>query len=252
MGSSHIVGDQDAKAGIATVTLNRPDRRNALTAEMVQQLHDVWVEVLGNDSISVVVLTGTDPAFCAGMDLNAMDFGASNAGFEFIGAQIGDDDEAGSPLSRAKIPCIGAINGAAITGGLELALDCDFLIASDRAVFADTHVKLGIPPGGNAGSELPRRIGMARAKEMSITGRTVSAQEAYDWGLVNRVVPHADLLPHVRGLAEQIAAHDRATVLGTKELLDENYQLMPRQAVRNERRRLREFIGRVRRSKRSG
>ena len=245
MDNSLVLVEQDVDAGIATVTLNRPDKRNALTAAMVQQLQDAWGEVLGNDAISVVILTATDPAFCAGMDLNAMDFGASNAGFEFIGAQLEDDGEAGSPLSRAKKPCIGAINGAAITGGLELALDCDFLIASDRAGFADTHVKLGVPPGGNAGSELPRRIGMARAKEMSLTGRMVSAQEAYEWGLVNRVVPHADLLPHVRGLAEQIAGHDRASVLGIKELIDENYQLMPEQAVLNERRRLRRFMARA-------
>lgn len=202
MGNSLVLVEQDLDAGIATVTLNRPDKRNALTAEMVQQLQDAWGEVLGNDAISVVILTGNGLAFCAGMDLGAMDFGGSNVGFDFIDAQLKDDGDAGSPLSRAKTPCIGAINGPAITGGLELALDCDFLIASDQAVFADTHVKLGVPPGGNAGSELPRRIGMARAKEMSLTGRMVSAQEAYDWGLVNHVVPHDALMPHVRGLAE--------------------------------------------------
>lgn len=245
MGYSLVLVEQDADAGIATVTLNRPEKRNALTPEMLQQLNDAWDEVLGNDAISVVILAAADPAFCAGMDLDTMDFGASNAGFEFIDAQMGDDGEIGSPLSRTKTPCIGAINGAAITGGLELALDCDFLIASDRAVFADTHVKLGVPPGGNAGSELPRRIGIARAKEMSLTGRTVSAQEAYDWGLVNRVVPHADLLPNVRRLAQQIAGHDRTTVFGIKELVDENYQLTPEQAVRNERRRLRKFMARA-------
>ncbi len=249
MGRSLILVEQDVGAGIATVTLNRPEKRNALTAEMVQQLNEAWSEVLENEAISVVILTGADPAFCAGMDLDAMDFGASNAGFEFIDAQMQDDREVGSPLSRAKTPSIGAINGAAITGGLELALDCDFLIASDRAVFADTHVRLGVPPGGNAGSELPRRIGIARAKEMSLTGRTVSAQEANDWGLVNRVVSHGELLPHVRSLAEQIAGHDRAAVLGVKELIDENYQLSPQEAVRNERRRLREFMARAAHSK---
>ncbi len=245
MGNSLVLVEQDTDARIATVTLNRPEKRNALTVEMVQQLNDVWAELLGNDAITVVILTAADPAFCAGMDLNAMDFGASNAGFQFIDAQMEDDGDGGSPLSRAKTPCIGAVNGAAITGGLELALDCDFLIASDRATFADTHVKLGVPSGGNAGSELPKRIGAARAKEMSLTGRIVSAQEAYDWGLVNRVVPHEDLLPHVRGLAQQIAGHDRATVLGIKALADENYQLTPEQAVRNERRRLREFLARA-------
>src|SRR5581483_5709068 len=109
-------------------------------------------------------------------------------------------------------PLIGAINGPAVTGGFELALNCDFLVASERASFADTHARVGILPGWGLSVLLPRRIGWARAVEMSLTGNFMHASEALARGLVNHVVPHAELLPFATGLAATIAANDAAAV----------------------------------------
>src|SRR5262249_37357466 len=113
-------------------------------------------------------------------------------------------------------PLIGAINGVAVTGGFEVALNCDFLIASDRARFADTHARVGVMPGWGLTVLLPQRIGGARAKEMSVTGNYVDAAPAYEWGLVNHVVPHEELLPYCRKLAADIVSNDQ---LGVRQML---------------------------------
>ena len=113
------------------------------------------------------------------------------------------------PVPPHTKPMIGAINGAAVTGGLELALGCDFLVASERARFADTHARVGVVPGWRLTVELPEAIGYRRAKEMSVTGNFVDAETALAWGLVNHVVPHDELLPFTRQLAADIASNDR-------------------------------------------
>jgi enoyl-CoA hydratase len=109
-------------------------------------------------------------------------------------------------------PVIGAVNGAAITGGFELALNCDFLVASDRARFGDTHTRVGVMPGWGMTVLLPQAIGVRRAREMSFTGNFLTAEEAFQWGLVNHVVPHEQLLPFTRSLARDIAGNDPAGV----------------------------------------
>lgn len=186
----------EISGAVAIVTLNRPDRRNALSGALLTELRAGLAELDGRRDVRAVVLTGADPAFCAGLDLTEL-------------------GQPGSPLSAATggpvvpaigKPLIGAINGAAITGGLELALACDFLVASERARFADTHARIGILPGWGLTYELPEAIGLRRAREMSATGNFVGARTAMEWGLVNHVVPHAELLD----VAEQLAA-DTAT-----------------------------------------
>ena len=187
---------------VAVVTLNRPDRRNALSGGLLTEMRSTLAELDSSSAARVIVLTGADPAFCAGLDL----------------AELG---QPGSPLSAAiggpvipalSKPLIGAINGVAITGGLELALACDFLIASERARFADTHARIGIQPGWGLTYELPEAIGLRRAREMSATGNFVGAHTAHEWGLVNHVVPHDDLLPFTKHLAIDIASSDPAAV----------------------------------------
>jgi enoyl-CoA hydratase len=134
----------------------------------------------------------------------------------------GRDDEGRLPWRGALPPhtklLIGAVNGVAVTGGFELALGCDFLIASEHARFADTHARVGVMPGWGLTVLLPQRIGVARAREMSVTGNFIDAQQAYEWGLVNHVVPHAELLPYCRRLAADCRTIDQLAVrrmLGT-------------------------------------
>ena len=183
---------------VATVTLNRPDRRNAISSTLLSALRGVLTEADGRPDVRVVVLTGADPAFCAGLDLVEL-------------AQPGSKLAAGSHrdvLPDFVKPLIGAINGAAVTGGLELALACDFLIASDRATFADTHARIGIQPGWGLTVALPEAVGYRRAREMSATGNFIDAQTALAWGLVNHVVPHRELLAFCGRLAADIASTD--------------------------------------------
>ena len=195
---------------IATVTLNRPDARNALSRAVIKGLRAAVRDAQASDDVDVIILTGTDPAFCAGLDLKELGSG----GGEVTGTQPDADTPVAErgPLPPGPKPVIGAVNGAAITGGFELALACDFLVASDRARFADTHARVGIQPWWGLTVLLPQAIGVRRAREMSATGNFCDAQTALDWGLVNHVVPHADLLGFTRGLAADIASSDQRAV----------------------------------------
>ena len=154
----------------------------------------------------MIVLTGSDPAFCAGLDLKEL--GAATGG-------LGGRDQVGSeiaggvrPIPEMSKPVIGAINGVAVTGGFELALACDFLVASTEARFADTHARVGIQPGWGLTVALPQAVGLRRARELSFTGNYLDADTALVWGLVNHVVPHDELLPRAVGLARDIAGND--------------------------------------------
>ena len=192
---------------IATITLNRPEARNALSGALIRDLVAAVKAAQADDDTRVIILTGADPAFCAGLDLKELGAGSST----LTSTRPRDDTpvERRGPLPPGPKPVIGAINGAAITGGFELALACDFLVASDRARFADTHARVGIQPWWGLTVLLPQAIGVRRAREMSTTGNFCDAQRALDWGLVNHVVPHEDLLPFTRGLAADIASTDQ-------------------------------------------
>lgn len=195
---------------IATITLNRPDARNALSGALIKDLRAAVKAAQADDAVSVIILTGADPAFCAGLDLKELGGGSST----LTSTAPKDDTPIANrgPLPPGPKPVIGAINGAAITGGFELALACDFLIASDRARFADTHARVGIQPWWGLTVLLPQAIGLRRAREMSATGNFCDAQKALEWGLVNHVVPHDHLLPFTRGIAADIVSSDQRAV----------------------------------------
>ena len=179
---------------VRTITFNRPDARNALNTPLQRASGAALTEADADDAVDVVVLTGSDPAFCAGLDLKELGGTAENLRGVL-------DDPTGSPftaLARMSKPVIGAINGACVTGGFEVALACDFLVASERAVFADTHARVGLTPGGGMSVNLPQAVGIRKAKELSLTGNYLDAAEAHRLGLVNHVVPHADLLATAR------------------------------------------------------
>lgn len=188
---------------IAEIRLNRPEARNALNSELLSQLPSVVSDADANPDVDVIILTGEDPAFCAGLDLKQL--GSSGAN---LSGGLGDSVDAQGtwrgPFPNTTKPLIGAINGPAVTGGLELALACDFLIASERAKFADTHARVGLHPGWGMTVLLPQAIGIRRAREMSATGLMLDAETALAWGLVNHITPHDELLPYCRSLASQI------------------------------------------------
>ncbi len=198
---------------VAVVTINRPEARNALNRAVRKALPATIAECESRDDVDVMILTGADPAFTAGIDLKEFGSGA-NTDERFGGV---DDARPGRVARRGALPprtklLIGAINGVAVTGGFEIALNCDFLIASERARFADTHARVGIMPGWGLTVLLAQRIGVARARQMSVTGNFLDAQRAYEWGLVNEVVPHNELLPRCRQLAADCLSIDQRAV----------------------------------------
>ncbi|HEY9313845.1 enoyl-CoA hydratase [Williamsia sp.] len=190
----------------AVVTLHRPEARNALTGRVIAQLRSALATADADDSVGAVVLTGSDPAFSAGVDLKA------------LGAEGGWDDVnfAGPPTGFPWVPLgkpvIGAINGAAVTGGLELALACDFLVASERARFADTHARVGMVPAWGLTGRLPAAVGWAFARRISLSGNFVDAQTALRVGLVTEVVAHEELLPAALALAADIGGNNTTAV----------------------------------------
>ncbi|MEN9594572.1 MAG: hypothetical protein RLY23_1055 [Actinomycetota bacterium] len=216
---------------ITTITLNRPEARNALSSQLLTQLATAINEAEASDATDVIILTGADPAFCAGLDLREL----GSAEINLVG---GRDSAALSPFTSlwsATKPVIGAINGACVTGGFELALGCDILVASERATFADTHARVGLVPAGGMSVFLQEAVGLRRAKEMSLTGNFMNADDALNAHLVNRVVAHDDLMPTAIKIAEDIASNDQRAVRALKRLYDENSQMTAQDALQNER-----------------
>ena len=187
---------------VATVTLNRPEARNAISAELHAQLDEAVTGLDAREDVGCIVLTGADPAFCAGMDLKAL---ATESGEVMKERQRRPAQRSGM-MPPHDTPVIGAINGPTVTGGLELAMCCDFLIASERARFADTHARVGVMPGGGMTIRLPQLVGLDRARRMSLTGDYIDAETAHDWGLVVEVVPHGSLLKRAGEVASTIAS----------------------------------------------
>ena len=189
----------DTTDRVRTLTLNRPQARNALSMELRTEFYAALHEAEADDAVDVVILTGADPVFCAGLDLK----------------ELGNTTELPdiSPKWPAmSTPVIGAINGAAVTGGLELALYCDVLIASENARFADTHARVGLLPTWGLSVRLPQKVGVGMARRMSLTGDYLSADDALRAGLVTEVVPHDQLLPTARAVAASIVGNNQKAV----------------------------------------
>lgn len=202
----------DVSERIATITLNRPNARNALSSEVLRVMPERMREAEARDDVDVIILTGSDPAFCAGLDLKELGSSAGNLGGGSGADGSRNSDGVRGPFPKLTKPLIGAVNGVAVTGGFELALNCDFLVASENAKFGDTHARVGVMPGWGLTVLLPEAIGVRRAREMSFTGNFMLADEALAFGLVNRVVPHADLMPTTRALALDIIGNEQTGV----------------------------------------
>ena len=182
---------------VRILILNRPHARNALSAELRSRLLSALAEADNDDDIDVVILTGTDPAFCAGLDLHE------------LGEHIPDLSLEWPSMTK---PVIGAINGVTVTGGLEIALCCDILIASERARFADTHARVGLLPGWGMSVRLPMVVGSRLARRLSLTGDFLSAKQALAVGLVTEVVAHDQLADTAGSVAAAIVANNQPTV----------------------------------------
>eukprot|EP01039_Chlorochromonas_danica_P012135 gene12135-13794_t len=209
--------------GVAVLTLNRPDAMNALSKALRRALYDGLKSLEADPEVRVIILTGAgDRAFTAGLDLKEL--GSDPGGMSAANAASADANPV-KAIETCSKPVIGAINGVAITGGFEVALACDILIASERARFADTHARVGILPGWGLSQKLYRLIGVSRAKELSLSGNFIDARTAEAWGLVNRVVAPEDLLPEAKRLAQDIASVPADAVQLYKKLIDEGFAI---------------------------
>jgi len=195
--TGHLLVDDDD--GIRTITFNRPDAKNAMNVAMRRDLCDLLDAADRDPSVTALILTGTDPVFTAGVDFKDVD-----PAFDPRARQFAINP--GRALRAMRTPVLCAVNGACVSGGLEVALSATFIVASERARFADTHARLNVVPAWGLTALLPRAIGLRKAREMSVTGNFVDATEALRIGLVNHVVPHESLLAFTASLARQIAA----------------------------------------------
>jgi len=223
---------------VGTITLNRPEARNALSGEITQLLDDAILRLDADPDVGAMILTGADPAFCAGFDLRALS--TESRSVQQQRQQTPVKHLGMMPLHLT--PIIGAINGAAVTGGLELAMGCDFLLASDRARFADTHARVGAMPGGGMTIRLPQLIGIDRARRMTLTGDFIDASTALAWGLVVEVVPHESLLDRARAIASTIAAIPAENVREIRQMYSEIGDLVGQEAWMAESRQSRQWM----------
>ncbi|MFL1673142.1 enoyl-CoA hydratase [Paenibacillus dendritiformis] len=203
--------------GIVLMTLNRPESANALSIKMLEQLRDAAASCKFDRSVRCIVVTGAgEKAFCAGADLKeraGMDMNQVRRTVSLIRESIND-------VEALPLPVIAAVNGAAVGGGMELALACDIRIASETATFALTETSLGIIPGAGGTQRLPRLIGKGRAKELIFTARKIDAKEAWDMGLVEVVAPPASLLDKALEIAGQIVRNAPIAVAEAKFAID--------------------------------
>ena len=195
--------DIDINNACATLTLNRPKARNALSSELRQQLFETIESFQENDTVAAIVITGEGTSFSAGMDTR--EIAANPEIARTIGPRL-------RPVFISAKPVIAAVNGPAMTGGLELALACDWIVASDQAVFGDSHARFGVTPGWGMTVLLAEAVGARRAKQLLTTGLGIDAQTALEWGLVNQVVPHDELLSRALEMASAVGENDRTAV----------------------------------------
>jgi enoyl-CoA hydratase/carnithine racemase len=208
----------DRQGPVATLTLDLPERRNAMTPRMAEEFPQAVAELARDDALQVVVLTGRGSAFCAGGDLDAL-YEQTGWSPERNRAAMGAFYRAFLSILHLPVPTVAAINGPAIGAGLALALACDLRYAATDAKLGATYINIGLYPGMGATHLLPYHIGHARAAELLLTGRLLSAAEAEHLGLINRAVPREALAETVYGVAQEIAQKSPSAVRALKDAL---------------------------------
>ncbi len=204
----------EVKGSVAIITLNRPNRKNAINQALLTGLYNSVEKIAQSDEIKVGIITGSGDSFCSGIDLECL---STDNLFD----PRSDGRDLPEIFGYCNKPLIGAVNGYAITGGFEIALNCDFLIACKSAVFADTHAKVGIHPGWGMSQLLQQAVGQRLAKQFSATCEKISAQRALSCGLVNEVVPTGKLLARAIEIAEKICSVNYEMMLTMKKLIEE-------------------------------
>lgn len=204
--------------GVKRITINRPERRNSIDFEMFELLRDAFMDSRDDES-RVIILTGAGDAFCAGADLAAAS-AADIAAFDVTEHLRQHATPAVLAMRELSKPVIARVHGAAVGIGMSYALACDIRVASDAAVFSQTFIRIGLMPDGGSTFFLPRQVGYGKAFELMATGRDVDAREALALGLVNRVVPHAELDATVDALAEQLARAPQLALANIKAALN--------------------------------
>lgn len=222
-----LVDNRDA---VGLITLNRPDALNALNQKLIAEVNDALDGFEKNDAIGAIVLTGSEKAFAAGADIKEM------KDLSFPATYLDDFIASWDRVANRRKPIIAAVSGFALGGGCELAMMCDFIIASDTAKFGQPEIRLGIMPGAGGSQRMTRAVGKAKAMDMCLTGRMMDAQEAERAGLVSRIVPVASLLDEALKAAATIASFSRASVVMTKESVNRAYETTLSEGVRYERR----------------
>jgi enoyl-CoA hydratase len=203
----------ELEARVLIVTLDRPEARNALDRELILALKELADGIADDDAVDVVVVTGADPAFCAGLDVRQLEA----EGQEFLRLASAPETNPFLAVRHCPKPVIAAVNGPAVAGGLELVLACDIVVASERATFVDPHARIGYVSVQGLSAALVQAVGPSLARELSFTGNPIDAATALRAGLTSRVVPHDELLATVHELARDIAAVDQQTVRTIKE-----------------------------------
>ena len=203
----------EKKGAVGLITLNRPERKNAITQQLLTELFDCVEKADADGEVGALVLCGQGSSFCSGIDLDCL------ATDNLVNPR-GDGRDMVDVFQGCATPVIGAVSGYAITGGFELALNCDFLIADDSACFMDTHAKIGIHPGWGMTQLLQQAVGRKRALQISLTCEKIPSEKAFHWGLVNEVVPKEALLPRALELADRIAAVNREMMHTVKSYIE--------------------------------
>ena len=214
--------------GLATITLHRPDTFNALNRQVFSELQAVLADIERDDAIKVVILTGGDKCFAAGVDIREIDEIATSAEARRF---LKEANRVFDSMEESEKPIIAAISGLALGGGCELALACDLRIAADNATFGQPEIKIGMIAGGGGTQRLPRIIGITKAKELLYTGDFIDASEAYRIGLLNKVVPAASLVDEARAMAMKIAQQPHLALQATKLAINAGLNMDKRSAM---------------------
>jgi enoyl-CoA hydratase len=227
---THLLLEKGVAPGVALIRLNRPESLNALNRALVADLTQMLLDLDQDSEVRAIVITGNERAFAAGADIKEM------AGDSAIDMLILDQFQKWDQIKRLKKPLIAAVSGYALGGGCELAMLCDIIIASETAQFGQPEIKIGVIPGAGGTQRLTRAIGKSRAMEYILTGRFFSAQQAYEWGLVSRVVPVELYLEEAIKLAAEIASMPPLAVQLAKQAILKSYELSLEEGLHFERR----------------
>jgi enoyl-CoA hydratase len=214
----YIIVTEQYEPGIALIQLNRPRELNALNRQLMEEVRDTLQALDKNESVKVIILTGNEQAFAAGADIKQM---ADKSAIDML---LIDQFSTWDQIRKTKKPIIAAVSGFALGGGCELAMMCDMIIASETARFGQPEIKIGTIPGAGGTQRLTRAIGKAKAMELILTGRFMTAEEAHFYGLVNKVVPVEMYLHEAVELAREIAQMSAVAVQLAKEAVNRSFE----------------------------